>query len=208
MTTPPDIAALRKLAEAASREMRRSANAIREIQAERPDADYFKGVAENNEQIANVLDALLDALDAARRERDEARAIVDRGTDVANRAAVTIKQLRAELAKAQDFSRFLEALPEPELRALLAAAGDDDAFARPFMAKLDALKGSLAAARAEAAQAAKKTAELSAQVEALRADLAHFAPYFESGVRALCPDPTAERRRLDAARARWEKKAE
>ena len=37
----------------------------------------------------------------------------------------------------------------------------------------------------------------------LAKDFAHFAPYVESGVRALCPDPTSERRRLDAALKRW-----
>lgn len=43
---------------------------------------------------------------------------------------------------------------------------------------------------------------LRADLAALREDFAHFAPYFEAGARALCPDPTSERRRLDAARAR------
>lgn len=45
------------------------------------------------------------------------------------------------------------------------------------------------------------------ELDALRRDFEHFAPYFEAGVRALCPDPTSERLRLDAARARHKEEA-
>lgn len=57
---------------------------------------------------------------------------------------------------------------------------------------IESLRADLAAARAE--------------VEALQREFLHFSPYFEAGVRDLCPDPSSEIRRLDAARARWEKK--